>query len=306
MSEETNRQVPGYYRFQAGDFEVTALNDGIGIIPFQLFTDTSENHRDQDMLKALTGSDYAPMHQEDQVIVPINVYLIQTRDHLILVDAGKGSAEGMIFLDKQGQLLRNLEASGFRAEDVDIILMTHLHSDHVGGVSEKGKKNFPNATIYMAETEKTCYLDTPIDDVPKAMQDFFTYPRQALAPYLSEGKIRTFQEEEELFPGIRAIPIKGHTPGHTGFLISSKGMDFLIWGDLAHVKSVQLPEPDISLIIDYDPKEAANTRKTRLPEFVQQRLLVAGIHMPFPGVGHIAKDGDGYRWVPIEYMNKIM
>jgi glyoxylase-like metal-dependent hydrolase (beta-lactamase superfamily II) len=117
------------------------------------------------------------------------------------------------------------------------------------------------------------------------------------------GRVKTFSGETALFPGIRAIPAPGHTPGHSFYALESRGEKLVFWGDLLHVADVQLPRPGVGIAFDVDPKAAIATRKRALAEATRRRYWVAGDHVSFPGVGHVQVDGKGYRWIPMPYVN---
>lgn len=124
-----------------------------------------------------------------------------------------------------------------------------------------------------------------------------------MKPYVDSGRVTTFSGATQLFPGIRSIPSPGHTPGHSFYALESKGEKLVFWGDLLHVAEVQLPNPGVTIVFDVDPAAAAAQRKHAFADALKGRYWVAGDHVAFPGVGHLRADGDGYRWVPMPYVN---
>jgi glyoxylase-like metal-dependent hydrolase (beta-lactamase superfamily II) len=201
-------------------------------------------------------------------------------DRIVLVDTGFG-----------GAIFDHLRALGVSPDAVDAVLLTHLHGDHTGGLQHGGAARFPNATVYLAEQERDYW--TRVNVNPGAVA--------ALAPYA--GRMHTFQPgtlgsgAEELLPGITPIAAFGHTPGHTAYLLESRGSEFLIWGDLIHVEDIQFPAPDISVTYDTDPLAAAAVRKQFLAYVAEHRIPVGGMHLAYPAIGTVTAEGEGYRFV---------
>jgi glyoxylase-like metal-dependent hydrolase (beta-lactamase superfamily II) len=133
---------------------------------------------------------------------------------------------------------------------------------------------------------------------------YFTEAKAAVGPYLAAGKVKPFEGRTEILPGITAIPAPGHTPGHSFYLLESKGQQLEFLGDIAHVVSVQFPKPSISIAYDVDPKLAAAQRTEQFKKSTADRRLVTGAHFPYPGIGHIRQDGDGYLWMPVDYRDR--
>ncbi|SFA70606.1 MBL fold metallo-hydrolase [Selenomonas ruminantium] len=293
-------QVPGFFRLKVGKIEITALCDGLGTFAPESFR--SENSSvSVDELKNLLDKDFTPRTVAGEAILAINAFLVNTGEQLILIDAGKGNLEGGIFLEKEGLLVPSLRAAGFSPEDIEIILPTHLHNDHINGLEANGRSVFPDATLYIAEPEKNYWLDSEIAELPKEIHLAATLARSAVKPYVDAERVKTFRLGEEVFPHIKSVPVYGHTPGHTGYLISSDNDSLFIWGDLLHIKGIQLIHPEISSIFDSDQKGAIKTREEMLPKLAARKQLIAGSHLPFPGIGHIDKQDGKYLFHPVEY-----
>ena len=214
-------QVQGFYRTKVGAFEVTALLDG---------TSTFDAH----MLKA-QPADLLPLAAKqfqaaDKIAGTVSAFLINTGKHLILVDAGTGGFWGGRAL---GHLTESLRASGYRPEQVDLVLLTHLHADHVGGLrNADGKRKFPNATVTMLQQDSDFWLSKEIaSKAPPEAKDFFDLAQASAKPYQAAGKWKAIAPGEEIVPGVRSRPIVGHTPGHTGYEVTSNGQSLLIVGD---------------------------------------------------------------------------
>jgi glyoxylase-like metal-dependent hydrolase (beta-lactamase superfamily II) len=279
--------APGYYRMMLGDFEVTALSDGtVDLHVVQLLTNTTA---------ARLGRALARAYLKDPVETSVNGYLINTGSKLVLVDAGSGS----LFGPTLGKLVANLKAAGYEPEQVDEICVTHMHADHVGGLVSDGRIVFPNAIVRADQRESGYWLSqTNLDAAPSDAKDFFKGAMASMNPYVAAGKFKPFDGDTELVPGISAIAARGHTPGHTIYVVESQGQRLIFLGDLMHVAAVQFPEPAVTIKFDVDSKSAAVQRKKQFANAAQRGHWVAGAHLPFPGIGHLRADGRGYDWIP--------
>src|SRR5216684_2119649 len=287
-------QAPGFYRLTVGDLEVTALYDGTGVFDQQWLNGTKATM--EGVVKAL--------HEDSHTLDVVDMgFLVNTGKQLILVDAGAGTWWGGGAL---GRLAGSLRSAGYTPEEVDVVLVTHLHSDHVGGLTtQDGKRVFPNADVYVAKAENDFWLSPEIAaKAPKDAQEFFQAAQAISAPYIKAGKWHTFSSSDEIAEGIKIVPLPGHTPGHTGYEFSSKGQKILFWGDIIHAQSVQLKHPEVSVAFDIDPAAAVATRNKLLTALVDGKVLVAGPHMAFPGAGRLRKDGNAYSWAPILFTDQ--
>jgi len=289
---QVQTQVPGYYRMMLGQFEITALFDGALELDTKLLHNTTPTELNKLLARMFVNN---PKMQ-----TAVNAYLINTGKNLVLVDAGAAK----LFGPGLGFILQNMKAAGYEPAQVDTVIITHLHGDHVGGVADAdGKPVFPKARIMVAKEDNDFWLSQKVaDGSPEAMQRFFKMARDSAAPYLKTGQWLTFTEGSVLLPGITAVKANGHTPGHTAFAVESDGQKLLIWGDLVHAHAVQFANPGVSFEYDVDQKQAIATRKSIFKAMAASKSLVAGMHLPFPGIGHVRADGKGsYSWVPIEY-----
>ncbi|MGC3962141.1 MAG: MBL fold metallo-hydrolase [Rhodocyclaceae bacterium] len=285
-------QVPGYYRMQLGDFEVTALYDGFVVL-------------DQKLMKGASASDIQSLlarmflSTTEGTQTAVNAYLVNTGTHLVLVDTGTAQCFG----PSLGNIGANLKASGYTPEQVNVVLLTHLHPDHACGlVSTDGKAAFPNALVRAARVEADYWLSESIAaKAPTDAQAFFKMARDAVAPYVTLGRFSTYSAGETLLPGLKIVPSPGHTPGHTSYLFQSKGQSILLWGDIIHNHAVQFARPEVAFDFDVDSKVAIATRKRLLADVAKEKFWVGGAHLPFPGIGHVRADEHGYSWVPVEY-----
>ncbi|WP_336367544.1 MBL fold metallo-hydrolase [Marinobacter sp. C2H3] len=284
------KQAPGYYRMALGQYEITALSDGTVKLPVdQLLLNTSVDH-----IKERLANHYLSAPLETSV----NGYLINTGSKLILVDTGAGS----LFGPTLGKLADNLRASGYQPEQVDEILITHMHPDHVGGLVADGKMVFPNATVRAASDDADYWLNKDnLEQAAEGDKGFFQGAMASLNPYVDAGHFKAFKDGAELAPGISAEETHGHTPGHTVYRVESDGQVLMLWGDLIHVAAVQFAEPDVAIKFDSDPKTAVVVRNAEFDRAADKGYLVGGAHLSFPGVGHLTTADKGYSFIPVNY-----
>ncbi|MGL4231775.1 MAG: MBL fold metallo-hydrolase [Casimicrobium sp.] len=284
-------QVPGYYRMQLGAFEVTALYDGYIDLDTKLLKNTKPGE-----VQRLVARMFQTM---PAVQTAVNAYVVHTGSNLILVDAGAAK----LFGPSLGFVLDNLRAAGYTPEQIDTVLLTHMHGDHINGlVTADGKAVFPNAEVRVAKAEADFWLSEEVAaKAPKDAQAFFKMARDGAAPYRAANKLKTFEGNVELLSGVKAVATPGHTPGHTSFMFSSNGERLFIWGDIVHNYAVQFVNPGVAIEFDTDPKKAVATRRALMVEAAKEKYWVAGMHLPFPGIGHLRKDGAIYNWVPVEF-----
>ncbi len=280
-------QVPGIYRFGVGTMEVTAIHDGHSAIPTGFVPEF-----DADKASRAAARTFHPFNPE-AITIPINGYVINTGKHLIAIDAGAPSAMG----ETVGRFHANLKAAGIDANEIDTILMTHLHADHVGGlVGAAGEKLFPNAELITSQVEwDFTHDDTIRAQMPEAFRGFVDLSRSLVAPYANQRSV--FSTEKEIVPGITAVPLPGHTPGHSGFMLESEGESLLIWGDIIHLAALQFIHPEWGIVFDTDPAMAKQTRKDMLDRVAADRIAVTGMHLDFPGIGFVERSDDAYRFV---------
>ena len=267
-----------------GEFTITAVSDGVLYTNHDvvLGVDKADSAR-------LTGVPYG-----EPLPLDVHSFLIRHRGKLILSDAGSGHA----MQPTLGKLPQNLSAIGADPAAIDIIMLTHLHSDHsLGLVDREGRAVFPKAELIVHEVEAEFWLDRTLQDSdPERITRNSKAQRAVTAPY--RGRIRRIKDGEVL-PGITATMRPGHTPGHTNWLIQSGGERLLIWGDIVHLAAVQLARPDARLIYDVDTEMAAATRAKVLDWAAEERLAVAGAHLGFPGFGQVTHSGGRFAIAPV-------
>lgn len=285
-------QVPGYYRVMIGQFEITALYDGFIEIDTKLLKNATESEIKELMDRMRIDTAKVP--------TAVNAYLVNTGRKLVLVDAGSGN----VFGPTLGKLLSNLKAANHTPEQIDAVMITHMHGDHIGGILDPaGKPVFKNACIYVSKAENDFWLST--DEAKKApveFQKYFTLARDLASPYIDQKKWKALKKGEQPIPGIKMVPIPGHTPGHVAYEVTSDGKSLLITGDMVHNIAVQSSRPDVAVEFDSDSKQAVDVRQELFKTAAAENVLLAGMHLPFPGIGRLRDDGNhGYTWIPIHF-----
>ena len=177
-----------------------------------------------------------------------------------------------------------------------------MHGDHVGGLVTDGKPAFPNAIVRADQRDADFWLsEEKMDAAPADKKDFFKGAMMSINPYADAGRFKPFAGDTELVAGVRAIATYGHTPGHAIYLIDSKGEQLVLWGDLMHVASVQFAKPSVTIQFDTDSKAAMRERQKAFADAAAKGYWIGASHLPFPGVGHLRRDGKGYAYVPANY-----
>ncbi|MCY7316290.1 MAG: MBL fold metallo-hydrolase [Rubrivivax sp.] len=285
-------QAPGWYRMMLGSFQITALSDGTVKLPVDKLLTNIEPARIESLL--------ARAYLKAPVETSVNGYLVHTGSKLVLIDAGAAG----LFGPTLGKLVANLKAAGYQPEQVDEVYVTHMHADHVGGLVADGKPVFANAVVRADLREGNWWLSKDnMDKAPADAKGFFEGAMASLNPYVAAGRFKPFDGETELVPGIRAIPARGHTPGHTVYAIESQGNKLVVWGDLMHVAAVQFAMPATTIQFDNDPKAAAPAREKLYAEAAKNGYYVAVAHISFPGIGRLRADGKSYDWLPADYVS---
>jgi glyoxylase-like metal-dependent hydrolase (beta-lactamase superfamily II) len=281
--------TPGYARIMLGDFEITPLSDGTADLPMDQLL-----QQKADATRSALEKNFLKLPLETST----NAFLINTGSKLVLVDTGAGGFFGPTL----GKLAANLKAAGYQPEQVDEIYITHMHPDHVGGLANDGKRVFPNAILRAGKADSDYWLSQANADKAAADKKGFFQPAMlSVNPYVQAGKFKAIEGDGELVPGITAMSSAGHTPGHTVYLVQSRGQKLLLIGDLIHVATVQMDNPQVTIGFDSDVKAAYASRRKFFDAAARDGELVGGAHLQFPGVGHLVTQGKGYRWVPVNY-----
>lgn len=295
-------QAPGHYHLRVGSAEVTALCDGSGKVAPAMLHGIGQGE-----LNALLGDAGLPTDAPSSISV--NAFLVNTAEGMVLIDSGAGRHFG----PDGGQLANNIRASGHDPAQVDVVLLTHLHPDHAQGLTTiDGTPVYPNARVLTSDAEAAYWLsDSLLAAISPERRRHHGALRDALAPYKAKGRFTTFPLATAPLPQLSelsAVPLPGHTPGHCGFRLHSKGQTLLAWGDIVHSTAVQFARPEVSIDYDVDRKAAVTTRLSLLPQVAAEGCWVAGSHLPFPGLGRVrARNGgkEGYAWLPVDHADGL-
>jgi glyoxylase-like metal-dependent hydrolase (beta-lactamase superfamily II) len=286
MVQIPGAQIPGVYHRKIGDIVVTALSDGY----LDGTVEVMQNIAPADAEQMLRDK-FRPGRRTS-----VNCYLVYSAGRLALIETGSGD----YLLPTAGKLQQNLKAAGVNPADIEAVILTHMHPDHSAGLTnmKTGEKFFPNAELIVHANEPKHWGDdgamSRADE--RARKLYFQAAREQMAPY--HNQMRPYEGAVEVFPGVTSVPLHGHTPGHSGYMIASGGQSLLIWGDIIHVPEVQVPRPEVTMAFDTDPQAAAATRKRIFDQVVTDRQLIAGMHVHFPGFAHLVKQGDEYLMLP--------
>lgn len=269
----------GVKTFKVGKALVWAIADSI-------------SERDLSVFNTVTpeiAQKYVPSGKMPSTII---VFLIKLGDQLILVDTGRD--------DPASYLLSGIAQIGFTPQDITAILLTHYHSDHIGGLLNGKAKVFPNAKIYSSQKEQVYWLDYDTMLANPARRNNFELARKVFEIYAKDNKV--FDFNKNVLPGIKALDAGGHTPGMTVFLLESENEKLLLWASLTHAAALQFPCPDINVACDMNPEQAAAARLRYMEMAAAENLIIAGAHLPFPGVGRVVKTAlGGFNYVSFKY-----
>ncbi|WP_122899397.1 MBL fold metallo-hydrolase [Acinetobacter sp. B51(2017)] len=292
----TQKQVAGYYHHQIGNTQITALLDGTNYLSPSMFKGLSDAEKTEILKK------YSAVNEKG-IQTSVNAFLINTGKQLFMVDSGAASCFGTHL----GSIYNNLKASGYQPTQVNGIFLTHLHPDHVCGISNSGKANYPNATLHIAKTEYDYWLSpNTVKKLPKDKQAGFLATvekiKAALAPYEKAKKIKVFSDKSLSFGAVEFKPSFGHTPGHYSFKLKTDGQELVFIGDIVHSHTLQFDQPETAIEFDIDPQTAVQTRLKHFAQYAKDGQLIAAPHLPFPGIGHIYRQNDtSYQWIPIHF-----
>jgi len=270
------------HKMTIGDIEVTTLSDGVLTAPLDVVLGM-----DKAEVERLAG-------RKDNLPISVNAFLLRLNGKWALVDTGSSNTMGPTL----GKLPDDLRAHGVAPEEIATIFLTHLHPDHSNGlIDDSGAALYPNAEVILHETEAGFWLDRdPSSAANERIQRNMAKAAQTTAPY--RARLRRVRDGEAV-PGVSAMLLAGHTPGHTGWLIQSGNDGLLIWGDVVHFARIQIARPDTGLVYDVDPQAACATRKRMFDRVAADKLKVGGAHLDFPGFGTIVRRGTGFAFEPV-------
>jgi glyoxylase-like metal-dependent hydrolase (beta-lactamase superfamily II) len=284
-------QGPSVYRFKLGDYQLTALFDGVWYLPID--DKFVQNASGAEVNQALAAAFLPPN------VLPISftALMVNTGTKLVLIDTGTA---GQI-ADTAGSMLDNLKAAGVNPDAIDTILISHFHPDHIDGIKNKdGAKVFPNAEILVPEPEWAFWMDdSNMGPATGAVKRYFLNARRIFRDI--DKEVQRFKPGTEVAPGIVSVPAYGHTPGHTAFAIHSGNQSMLAMSDTVRNPYLFARHPDWQPSFDMDGPQAVAARRQMLDRVVADRMLVEAYHFPFPACGHMVKTATGYELVPVEW-----
>jgi glyoxylase-like metal-dependent hydrolase (beta-lactamase superfamily II) len=278
------------YRFKVGTFKCIVVIDGTHAYPYApaWFINAPKERLEQ----VLREHNLDP----EQYVSPYPSLVINTGQHRVLVDTGAGSME-----PTTGKLIPNLQAEGISPEDIETVILTHGHPDHIGGNTDsEGKPAFPNARYVMWKDEWDFWTSSPslaeleLDEHLKQL--LLTVAQNNLLPI--QGQLDLVDHETTIVPGIRAVTAPGHTPGHMAIAIASNGEELLYLSDVV-LHPIHLEQPDWYAVFDFAPEQTVTTRRRLLQQAAAEKALVHAFHFPFPGLGRVIQKGDAWQWQPV-------
>src|SRR3954453_18854841 len=294
-------QAPGFYRYKVGAYECTSINDGARSFPMP---DTFVRNVPKEEALAAAEAAYMP---KGMVTIPFNPQLINTGSKLVLIDCGNGIANFEPSKGAVGRTLQNLTAARVDPKSIDVVLISHMHPDHTNGIrTADGSMAFPNAEIMVPAKDWEFWMSD--ENAAKAqsnemMKNYFANVRKIYNGI--ESKVTRYDWGKEVAPGITSIAAPGHTPGHTAFAVASGNSRILIQSDVTNIPELFLRNPDWHVAFDVDPVQAQATRHKFYDMASAEKTMGVGFHFSFPSIGHVEKDGNKYRLVPIAWNPSI-
>ncbi|WP_040621759.1 MBL fold metallo-hydrolase [Rhodovulum sp. PH10] len=293
-------QAPGFYRYTVGDAVVTVVTDGARKMPLP---EGFVTNADMDAVNDALEAAYMP---PDELTLVFNPMVVNLGSRVAVIDTGNGAGAFAQSKGAVGQFHTNLAVTGLTAEQVDAVVISHFHGDHINGlVGADGKPAFPNAEVLVPEPEWAFWMDDGNAAQAKGtpLQGTFDNAKRV---FDALGRPPTrFAMDKEVLPGLTAMPTFGHTPGHTSFVLASGSDQLLIQGDVSNHPALFIRHPGWRVRFDMDGAMAEKARRRLYDMAAADRLKLHGFHIPFPSTGHVEKDGDGYRFVPI-YWNPLL
>lgn len=294
----SGKQAPGYYRYKVGSYEVTVATDGVHPTPL---TDNFVRNASKDAVSAAIASLY-PAQDKNTPVIPFTSVVVNTGAKLVVIDTGVGPGAFAQSSGALGQFHSNIAAAGIERNAVDTVIISHFHGDHIGGLlTTDGKPAFENAEIMVPVPEWAHWMDeAKMNAAPETARGGFQNVRRIFGAL---GKqVTQYEAGKELVPGITAVASPGHTLGHMSHVVASGSGRLLVQADLtAGSAFLFVRNPGWHLAFDTDGAMAEQSRRKLYDMAAAEKMLIQGFHFPFPAAGHVEKDGDGYRLVPISW-----
>ena len=287
------KQVPSYYRYKVGSFEVTAVTDGVRIFPLDNFV----RNATKDAVATALAAAYLGT---DKVTLPYTPIVINTGSKLVVVDTGAGPTFYEQTKGVLGQFHTNLAAAGIDRNAVDVVIISHFHLDHINGLlTADNKPAFPNAEITVPAAEwKYWFDDGNMSRAPVGSPVEFNFKNARRVFSALGNKVRQYEPDKEVVPGITSVATYGHTPGHTSHVITSGSANVMVQADVTLLPALFVRNPGWHVFLDMDGPMAEQTRRRIYDMAAAEKLLIQAFHHPFPALAHVEKDSVGYRTVP--------
>lgn len=281
--------APGIARVRIGNYSVTSLPDGVAVRPL---AEGFVRNASLAQVQAALSEAGLPT---DSVTIPFTPMLVDTGSRKVLLDGGNGTFGA----PTSGKMLESLAKAGLQPSQIDTIIVSHFHGDHINGLRGKdGALTFPNAKILVPAPEWAWWMDDArMNAQPENARGNFMAVRRVFGPIAQT--VERFEPGRELLPGIRSMPAYGHTAGHTSFMIESGGQKLLYWADTTNIAALFVRNPDWAVAFDADPEAARKVRRALMELAVKENLLVAGYHLTLPGIGRLTPRGNGYDFKPV-------
>jgi glyoxylase-like metal-dependent hydrolase (beta-lactamase superfamily II) len=293
------KQAPGFYRYKVGDIEVTVVTDGATRFRFPDGFVTNKN-RDE------VNAAWTAMFQEkDQMLIPYSPIAVNTGSKLVVIDTGTSEANFERSKGAAGQFHSNLVASGINPDQVDTVVISHFHCDHINGLLGKDDKpKFTKAEILVPAAEWKYFMDDAEmgKQTTDRMKGVFAGARKVFDAL--GRKVTPYEANKEVAPGITSVATHGHTPGHMSFVIASGNNKVFVQSDVTN-NPLFVRNPDFHLMFDQDAKMAEETRRKVYDMLAAEKMMVQGFHYPFPALAYIEKSGSGYREIPVPWSPTI-
>lgn len=288
-AEMLGGSAPTFQRFKLGSYEVTVIHDGQAVRegPHPLFGP----NQSADDVAALMQQNALP---EKKVALPFTPVIVNTGSELVLFDTGNGAARRA---GGVGKLRAVMQQAGYTPEQVDVVVITHMHPDHIGGMMEGETPAFPNARYVIGETEYNFWTDTARATGPT--EGLHKLAMSNVAPFAE--KMTFLKDGATAVAGVSAVATPGHTPGHMSYRVDSDGKSLMITGDIANHFVIAFQKPDWGFGFDADKAAASATRRKVLGQLASEKMPFIGYHMPFPAIGYVEPMGDAFRYVAESY-----
>jgi len=296
-----DKQAPSFYRYKVGEVQVNVVSDGVNTFPLG---DTFVLNAKKDEVNAALEKAFLP---KDKVSVHFSPLVINTGGKLVVIDTGNGAGAFASSKGSVGQFASNLTAAGFDPKNIDMVVISHFHGDHVNGLlTADGAPAFPNAEVLVPATEWKYWMDD--GEMSRAtgerMQGLFKNNRRVFEAGLKK-KVTPYEWGKDVAPGLLAVESIGHTPGHTSYVLSSGSDKVFIQSDVTNHPALFVAHPGWHLMFDQDPAMAEATRRKVYDMLVADKMRVQGFHYPFPSLAHVEKSGTGYREIPVPWSPTI-